>query len=86
MISGAGNQIPVDANAVERVKYKLCEKFVIYKNKSGLTQTALAEKIGIDKSLMSKILHYHFDEFTTDRLLKYLSEIYPDINSEVSVA
>lgn len=84
--SMASRPLPANASAVEKVKYKLCEKFVIYKNKSGLTQTALAKKIGIDKSLMSKILHYHFDEFTTDRLLKYLSKIYPEINFDVSVA
>ncbi len=82
----ASKLLPKNASPVEKTKFSLCEKFVIYKNKNNLTQRALAEKIGIDEALMSKILHYSFEEFTTDRLIRYLSEIYPNVTIEVLVA
>jgi predicted XRE-type DNA-binding protein len=72
-----------DASNVDRIRYNLCEKFVIYKNSQKITQRELAAKIGINEALMSKILHYHFEEFTIDRLLRYLSEIYPDVELKV---
>lgn len=75
-----------DASPVEKTKYRICEKFVVYKNEKRLTQRALAEKINIDEALMSKILHYQIDEFTTDRLIKYLSELHPDVEINVEVA
>ena len=75
-----------NANNVDKTKFKLCEKFVIYKNTYDITQKALAEQIDIDEALVSKILHYHFEEFSTDRLIKYLSKIYPKIELKIDVA
>lgn len=82
----ASRPLPKDASIVDKAKFQLCEKFVIYKNLHKITQRAMAEKVGIDEALMSKILHYNFDEFTTDRLLKYLSKLYPDLDFNISVA
>ncbi len=82
----ASRPLSKNANSVDKTKFKLCEKFVIYKNTHNITQKALAEKIGIDEALVSKILHYHFDEFSTDRLIKYLSKIYPKIELKIDVA
>lgn len=81
----ASKPLSKNAGPVERVKHRLCEKFVIYKNQNKMTQRALAQKIGIDEALMSKILHYHFDEFTTDRLISYLSSLYPDMNLNIDL-
>ncbi len=82
----ASRPLPKDAPAIDRIKFHLCEQFVICKNTQGITQRELALRIGIDEALMSKILHYHFEEFTVDRLIKYLSEIYPDVDVRVDVA
>jgi predicted XRE-type DNA-binding protein len=82
----ASRLLPKDASSVDKVKYKICEKFVIYKNTKNITQKALAEKIGIDEALMSKILHYNFDEFTVDRLLKFLNVLYPNVEIDLKVA
>tara|TARA_Y100000590_G_scaffold428107_1_gene539079 strand:+ start:1566 stop:1877 length:312 start_codon:yes stop_codon:yes gene_type:complete len=82
----ASRPLPKDASPVDRTKYRLCEKFVIYKNEHKISQKELASKIGIDEALMSKILRYQFDEFTTDRLIKYLNVIYPQIDVKVEVA
>ncbi len=82
----ASRPLPKNANVVDRAKFRLCEKFVIYKNTHQITQREMAKKIGINEALVSKILHYHFDEFTSDRLLKYLSALYPDIDLKIEVA
>lgn len=82
----ASRPLSKNAGPVERVKYQLCEKFVIYKNEKKMTQEALAQEVGIDEVLMNKILHYHFDELTTDRLINYLSNLYTDIDLNIDIA
>jgi predicted XRE-type DNA-binding protein len=73
------------ASSVERLKFSLCEQFVSYLLEHKLTQRELAEKIGIDESLMSKIVHYNFDDFTIDRLVKYLSVLFPKADLEILI-
>jgi predicted XRE-type DNA-binding protein len=62
------------------------DEFVKYKNAHKLTQRALAERLGVDEALVSKIIHYSFDDFTIDRLIKYLSTLYPKLEFKVRVA
>lgn len=75
--------IPKDAPPVDRTKHSICAQFVIYMQTHKISQQELAEKLGIDKALMSKIVHYHFDEFTIDRLIKYLAILDPKLVVEV---
>jgi len=82
----ASRLLPKDASPVERTKYSITQEIVKYMNKHKLTQRALSEKIGIDEALVSKLVHYHLEEFTTDRLIKYLNELYPHVEVKVSVA
>lgn len=82
----ASKLLPKDASPLDRLRYKLCEKFILYKHEHNLTQRDLALQIGINESLMSKILHYHFEEFTADRLIKYLNVIYPNLDLSVDIA
>jgi predicted XRE-type DNA-binding protein len=79
----ASRPLGPNASPVERTKYSLCKQFVVYMQSHKISQEELAEKIGVDKALMSKIVHYHFDEFTIDRLIKYLSVIDPNLTIEV---
>ena len=72
-----------NATPVERTKFSICEQFVRYMHNRHVSQQKLAEKLGIDKALMSKIVHYHFDEFTVDRLIKYLAVLDPKLIVEV---
>ena len=51
-----------------------------------MTQKALAEKINIDEALMSKILHYNIEEFTIDRLVKFLAILHPGAEVKIEVA
>ena len=82
----ASRTIPKNASASDRVKYLICEKIIDYKLIHKLTQRALAEKLGENESLVSKVVHYHIDEFTVDRLLKFLNTIYQNITIDLNVA
>lgn len=61
-----------NASLVDKLKYELCRNFIIYIQENQLTQKELADKLSIDPALMSKILRYRFDDFTIDRLVRYL--------------
>lgn len=78
--------LPANASPVDKVKHHICEQFVIYKNRTKISQKALAQKVDMDEALMSKILHYNFEEFTIDRLIKFLSVLYPGVEIKIEVA
>lgn len=78
--------LPKHATIIERTKYEMCEKFVIYFNEQNISQKKMAERLEINESVMSKILHYHIDEFTTDFLIKNLEKIYKEIYLRIEVA
>lgn len=82
----ASRPLAKDATSVDKIKYQICKEFVIFKNDHKVTQKTLAKKIGIDEALMSKVLHYHIEEFTIDRLVKFLSALYPDATVKIEVA
>ena len=71
--------LPKSATRVETFKYEICKQFVIYLRESGKSQAELARKLKLNKSLVSKIVHFHFEEFTVDRLLRYLEMISPEL-------
>lgn len=78
--------LPPDATPIDKLKDSICAEFIIYKQNHNLTQKQLAEKLDIDEALMSKVLHYHFDEFTLDRLIRYLNIIYPKMEFNLKVS
>ena len=82
----ASKPLAKTASAVDKIKHRLCKEFIIYKNMHNILQKDLAHKIGIDDALMSKILHYHFDEFTIDRLIKFLNVLYPNLEFNFDLA
>ena len=61
--------ISPDASPLEKLRWDLCQKFVLYKKKHRITQDEMAEILGVDKAKVSKILRYRIDEFSTDRLI-----------------
>ena len=82
----ASKVLSKDASQVDKAKYAICQEIVIYKNKKKLTQRQLAEKIGENESLISKVVHYNIEEFTIDRLMKFLNAIYPNAEIKINVA
>lgn len=65
------------ASSIEKLRYEICRQFVIYQREHELTSKELAKFIGVDESLMSKILRYRHDRFSTDKLVELLSKIHP---------
>lgn len=65
------------ASPIEKLRYEICRQFVIYQREHDLTCKDLAKLIGVDESLMSKILRYRHDRFSTDKLVEMLSKIHP---------
>ena len=82
----ASRPLSKSASAIDRVKFRICEKFVIYKNTHKLTLKALAQKVNIEPELMNKILHYHFDELTVEKLVQFLTCIYHEIDLTFEVS
>ena len=64
-----------ESSQSDRIKRDICAELIIYKREHELNQRELAQKIEISEALVSKILRYRFDEFTIDRLIRYLEKL-----------
>lgn len=73
-----------DESPTDRVKRGICAEFIKYMRKKEITQRELAKRIGVTEAIMSKITHYHFDEFTIDRLYGYLNKLDPAVTLGLS--
>lgn len=73
-----------NASSLEKFRWELHQKFVIYLLEHKLTQRKLAERLEIDESKMSKILRHRLDEFSTDRLITLYQKINPKLKLKVS--
>ena len=60
---------------LERLRWEICQRFVIYKMENNITQKELAKRVGVDEAKISKILRHRINEFTTDRLVNLFSKI-----------
>jgi predicted XRE-type DNA-binding protein len=72
-----------NASPLEKFRFELQQKFVIYKLRHKCTQKALADKLDIDEAKISKILNHHLDEFSTDRLISLYQKIDPNLKLAV---
>lgn len=75
-----------DATDLEKLKYEICKAFIKYKQLNRLSQRELASQIGVNESVVSKIVHYKIDAFTVDRLMRYLAAIDSQVTFKVKVA
>jgi predicted XRE-type DNA-binding protein len=73
-----------DATLVDRIKFEICASFIVYRREQDISQKELAEKLNLDPALMSKILHYRFDDFTIDRLVRLLEILHKDITINIA--
>ena len=72
-----------DATPLEKFRFQLQQKFVMYKIKHKCSQKELAEKLEIDEAKISKILRHRLDEFSTDRLITLYQKIDPKLKLAV---
>ncbi len=66
-----------NATPLEKLRYEICRQFVIYAREHDLKSKELAKVVGVDESLMSKVLRYRHSRFSTDKLVEMLAKIYP---------
>lgn len=76
--------LPSDASKVDKVKFQLCRKFIIYLRKNEITQSDLARLLEVDRSIVNWIVKYRISNFTIDRLYTLISKIDPDVEVNVS--
>lgn len=76
--------LPKDATKAETLKYKLCEKFVIYLLDNGMSQAELARRLGMDPARLNEIVKYRIDLFTVDKLLDFVEQLDPNIEVDVA--
>ncbi len=74
------------ATPLEKFRYEICRQFVIYKREHELQVKELAKIVGVDESVMSKVLRYRSERFTTDKLVQMLAVIYPKHHLILKVA
>lgn len=60
-------------------KVEIAKELISYIEDSGQEQKWCAKRLKLHPSLLSKIVQSKLEEFTVDRLLKYLATVRPDI-------
>ena len=73
-----------NATSLEKFRFEIQQEFVKYKQETGISGVQLAELLEVDKTTVGKILRHRLSEFLTDRLLKLLSKIEPEIEYKIA--
>ena len=76
--------LPENASKADRMKYKLCEKFVIYLMENKMSQAQLARELRVDPARINEIVKYRIDLYTVDKLMELAERL--DFEFEVLVA
>lgn len=76
--------LPENSTVLQKFRWDICQKLLVYKRTNNCTQKQMAEKAGVDEAKMSKILHHRIDEFSTDRLIAIYEKLNPKIQLKVS--
>lgn len=76
--------LPPNASSLDKTKYDLCRRLLIYMREHELNQRELAERLGVVESRVSEILHYRIQKVTLDRLVKYHQTLNPKFSLKVA--
>ena len=76
--------LPKNASKADRLKYGLCEKFVIYLADHKMNQAQLARKLKIDPSRINEIVKYRIDLYTVDKLLDLAEKLNLELDIKVA--
>jgi len=76
--------LPKNASKADQLKYKLCEKFVIYLLEHKISQIQVAKKLRIDPSRINEIVKYRIDLFTVDKLMDLAERLHLEFDVEVA--
>jgi len=76
----AARPLPEGADIVDRFKYILCREILLYKLHNDLTLDELSLILDVGKTDLSKIINYHIERYTIDKLSRLLVKIKPDFD------
>lgn len=77
--------LPEDATPLEKAKYELCEKILVYQQDHNLTDEEMAKKIHLTTGEVRDILYCHIDYFTLDRLITYATRLFKPLEIKMVV-
>ena len=77
------DDLPEDASPVDKTKYELCRKFVVYLREKKISQAQLARDLKIDRSRINWIVKYKINHFTIDKLYELWSTVDPTFQLKV---
>ena len=69
---------------MDRTKYDLCKRLLVYMREKHLNQRQLAKRLGVVESRVSEVLHYRIKKITLDRLVKYHEILDPKFSLKVA--
>ena len=81
-VEGA-HSLPEDATPMDKLKYDLCREMIAYLLMNRLSQKDLADELGVDPAVVSRIVNYNIEYFTIDTLGAYISIVKPDVQFKV---
>lgn len=64
--------LPPNATEIDMMKYSIVQDIALFKLATKMSQTEISKLIGVSKSRISEILHYHISNYSLDTLIKYL--------------
>lgn len=67
-----------DATPLETLRFEICQTLLKKAKSDGLTNREMAQVCEVDESDISKIFHYRVERFSTDKLMKILSKVFPE--------
>lgn len=76
--------LPQNASQAEKLKFALCQKFVVYLLENDISQADLARNLNMDPARLNEIVKYKIDLFTVDKLIEFAQRLDP--NLEINVA
>lgn len=76
--------LPEGATKVEKLKYALCERFVIYIRVKKISQVELAKKLNMDTARLNEIVKYKINLFTLDKLIEFTNRLDPKLEIKIA--
>lgn len=80
----AARSLPKSADAIDKLKYKLCREILIYKSSNKLTLENLSIELEVGKTDVSKIINYHIDRYTIDKLYRLTRKLIPNFKLDIA--
>ncbi|CAG8824682.1 234_t:CDS:2 [Gigaspora margarita] len=76
--------LPQDASPLDRSKYSICKRILLYKQKNNLPVEELAQKINLTIPEVEDILFARINRFTLDRLVSYVANLLPIFELQIN--